>query len=221
VIIFFLELFLIFTVSPTGNETEDAELLKKVISGNVRAFDALVLRYKNKIYNICYRFLNGHEDALEISQEVFVRVYRSAGTFRFESKVFTWMYRIAINLCKNKIASKEYKLKRKELSITELEERKSPRVRSLQEKAVYAKPEAAYEKKERISVILSVLETLTPLHKELIILRDMKNLSYEQISELTGKKKGTVKSGLSRAREILREKTEQRLSPGSLLKKGT
>ena len=85
---------------------EDALLVRAFNSGEKPAFDKLVLKYKDKVFNICYRFLNDYEEANDCAQETFVKIYRSLKNFRFESSFSTWLYRIAVNTCKNKITSR-------------------------------------------------------------------------------------------------------------------
>ena len=93
---------------------EDAALVKAFQAGNKASFDELVLRHKDRLFNLCFRFLGDYQEANDSAQEVFVKIYRSLKGFRLESAFSTWLYRIAVNTCKNKLKSSEYRHKKKD-----------------------------------------------------------------------------------------------------------
>ncbi|HNX82120.1 MAG TPA: sigma-70 family RNA polymerase sigma factor [Candidatus Omnitrophota bacterium] len=198
------------------NETSepDGELIKRFQQSkqNTPAFDALITRYKNRIFHLCYRFLGNYEEANDSAQETFVKVYRALDTFRFESSFSTWIYRIAVNTCKNKLVSAEYRMRRRTSSIDtplETSENDCP-LEIADEKAQTGRGEL--EKKEKSAVIQAAIETLPEEQRSIVILRDIQGLSYEEISQITGFNLGTVKSKLARARCALKEKLQRIIS---------
>jgi len=96
-----------------GLPPEDAALVRAFQAGNKASFDELVLRHKDRLFNLCFRFLGDYQEANDSAQEVFVKIYRSLKRFRLESAFSTWLYRIAVNTCKNKLKSSEYRRKKK------------------------------------------------------------------------------------------------------------
>ncbi|MBI2447121.1 MAG: sigma-70 family RNA polymerase sigma factor [Candidatus Omnitrophica bacterium] len=101
---------------------EDIELIKSFKAEDKTAFDKLVLKYNNKVFNLCYRMLGNYEDANDSAQDTFVKVFSSLNKFRMESAFSTWLYRIAVNTCKNKFASAEYRHREKMVRIDDPEE---------------------------------------------------------------------------------------------------
>ena len=193
----------------TGNSAsspeEDRTLVKAFQTGDKTAFDTLVLKHKDKVFNLCYRFLGDKQEANDCAQETFIKVYRSLRKFRFKSAFFTWLYRIAANTCKNKLKSSEYRRKKKMVPLdnpgrtadqTALQEIKDP----------VTSPMAELEKKERMLLIQKAIDALPAGQRAVVVLRDIEGLSYEEISSITGLNLGTVKSKLSRARLELRDR---------------
>jgi RNA polymerase sigma-70 factor (ECF subfamily) len=189
-----------------GNKiSEDEALARALQSGDSIAFDKLVLRYKDRIFSLCFRFLGDYQEAENCAQDVFLKIYRSIKNFRFESSFYTWLYRIAVNTCKNRLKSAEYKSLKQHVSIGNAEED--------DKNGLYTEPSderknplAQIEKKERVSLIQEAIDSLPAEHKDVIILRDIEGLSYQEIISITGYRLGTLKSKLARARASLRQK---------------
>jgi RNA polymerase sigma-70 factor (ECF subfamily) len=189
-----------------GNKiSEDEALARALQSGDSIAFDKLVLRYKDRIFSLCFRFLGDYQEAENCAQDVFLKIYRSIKNFRFESSFYTWLYRIAVNTCKNRLKSAEYKSLKQHVSIGNAEED--------DKNGLYTEPSderknplAQIEKKERVSLIQEAIDSLPAEHKNVIILRDIEGLSYQEIISITGYRLGTLKSKLARARASLRQK---------------
>ena len=97
----------------TSSHKDDRELVRAFQKGDRTAFDALVLKHKDKLFNLCYWFLGDRQEANDSAQDAFIKVYRSLKKFRFESAFSTWLYRIAANTCKNRLRSSEYTHKKK------------------------------------------------------------------------------------------------------------
>ncbi len=98
-------------------EDPDADLVSAFQSGNTHAFDQLVLRYKDRIFNLCYRSLGDYQEAYDTAQEIFIKVYKNLKSFRGEASFLTWLYTIAGNTCKNKLKSLEYRYRNKKVSL--------------------------------------------------------------------------------------------------------
>jgi len=189
----------------TANKTgDDHELVKSFQSGNRIAFDELVLRHKDRVFNLCYRFMGDHQEAEDCAQDVFLKVYRSLKRFRFESSFYTWLYRITVNTCKNRLKSSGYRGIKKSSLLANPENDKDyqPMERGDEGK----NPIAELEKMERIRLVQNAIDSLPVGQKDVVILRDIEGLSYEEIINITGYRLGTLKSKLSRARHELRER---------------
>ena len=184
---------------------EDALLIKAFQSGDKRAFDQLVIRHKDRIFNLCYRFLGDYEEANDSAQEAFVKAYGSLNSFRLESTFSTWLYRIAVNVCKNKLGSSAYKAKRKMVSLDN-PGTPSNEIPAMEIPNGAPSPLARMEEKEKMTLVQRALDNLTADFKMVVTLRDVEGLSYEDIAEITGLNLGTVKSRIARARTDLRNR---------------
>ena len=184
---------------------KDEELVRAFQGGDKAAFDVLVVKYKDKVFNLCYRFLGDQQEANDSAQVVFIKVYRSLKKFRQESAFSTWIYRITANTCKNKIKSSEYRKKKKTVSLDN-PGRMTYGDAPMEIQDAYASPMAELETKERMMLIQDALVSLPIDKRTVIVLHDIDGLSYEEISKVTGSNLGTVKSRLSRARRELKEK---------------
>jgi len=184
---------------------EDAILIRAFQGGDKAAFDELVLKHQHKLFNLCYRFLGDYQEANDSAQETFIKVYRSLKRFRFESAFSTWLYRIGVNTCKNKLRSAAYTQKKKMVPLDNPVslDHSSPAM-GIQDET--HSPAMELEKKERMRVIQEAINALPPEQKEVVTLRDIEGFSYEEIVEITGFNPGTVKSRLARARLDLRKK---------------
>ena len=186
-------------------QKDDFSLIRSFHSGEKSAFDSLVIRYKDRVFNLCLRFLGDYQEAEDTAQDVFVKAYNSLKRFRFESSFFTWLYRIAINTCKNKVKSLDYRYRKTEARMDiseELLEGYKPETMGNS----FRNPDRDLENKERMKILQNTINTLPSDQRSVVILRDIQGLSYEEITDITGFKLGTLKSRLSRARSNLREK---------------
>lgn len=169
----------------------DKELMQRFLRGEVEGFNRLVQNYKLKLFNLLCRMLGNREEAEDILQETFLRVYRERKSYNFNYSFSTWIYTIALNLCKN-----EYK-KRKRAKFLSLD-------------ILFNRPDHNSENfgnKNRLSSILEkALSSLPTRYKKVFILRDINQLSYEEIALTLNIPLGTVKSRVNRARRILKKK---------------
>lgn len=177
----------------------DGILIEMGKQGNLEAFDMLVRRYESKIYNMAYRFMGNDADAGDLAQETFIRLYKSLPTFRGESAFLTWLYRICANACRDELRKKK---RQQEISWDEIS-------CGLEATAKYNNdplPEEILEQLELKDSIQFCLGSLSEEHRLIIILREIQELSYDEIARVLDCTMGTVKSRLSRARLALKEK---------------
>ena len=186
------------------SDEELARLCQERLPGDPRPFHALVARYRDQVINTAYRFLGDLHDAEDVAQEVFLKVFRSLKKFRFESNFTTWLYRITVNTCKNKLNSLDYRLRFKKMRINNNKPvEDAPQSVEIGDETY--SPESSLKRKEISQLIQDAVNKLPTPQKMVVVLRDMEGRSYEEIVEITGFKLGTVKSKLSRARQELRE----------------
>lgn len=183
-----------------GDSVDDAALIRLFLSGDAGAFDRLVVRHQDRVFNLCFRFLGDVHEADDLAQDVFIKAFTALHAFRFESAFSTWLYRIAVNTCRNRIKSLAYRFKKTAHS---LHSEKGNIHGALSDES--ASPGAALERKERSRRVQQAVDALPGDKKTVLILRDFEGLTYEEIAALTGLKPGTVKSRLARARQQLRE----------------
>jgi RNA polymerase sigma-70 factor (ECF subfamily) len=195
----------------TSIEHESIRLAKAFLEDDKNAFDELILLRKKMVFNLCYRFLGNYEDADDCAQEVFLKVYRSLKKFRFESNFSTWLYRITVNTCKNKLNSLDYRLRFKKMRINNSRPKEEDVPQGVEVGDERYSPESSLKRKEISQLIQEAVNSLPTPHKMVVVLRDMEGRSYEEIVDITGYKLGTVKSKLSRARQELRERLRGRV----------
>jgi RNA polymerase sigma-70 factor (ECF subfamily) len=188
----------------------EKDLLKKSKSGDIEAFERLIEGYQTRVFNIAYRMIRNHDDAADLAQEVFIKVYRYIKNFKEESSFSTWIFRITKNVCLDELR------KRKNKHIISLDEEiklnDGEVVRQIESKD--DTPEMLAEKKEIRELINNAIDDLSAEHRIVIILRDIQGFSYEDISKIIECPEGTVKSRINRARKALKQKLK---SKGELL----
>jgi len=194
-----------FHYSKSQDQKDDYSLIRAFHSGEKSAFDTLVIRHKDRVFNLCLRFLGDYQEAEDTAQDVFLKAYNSLKRFRFESSFFTWLYRIAINTCKNKVKSLGYRYRKMDNQIDIPEESIEGHHAEHMENSG-RDPVSDLENKEMKKILQHAIDSLPSDQKSVVILRDLQGLSYEEITDVTGFKLGTLKSRLSRARSNLREK---------------
>lgn len=186
----------------------DEQLVKRCLQGDSQAFEDLAVKYQNKIYALSYRYMGNEEDAYDMAQEAFIKAYRSLRSFKGDSSFGTWMYRIATNVCLD-----ELRRRKRRIIPLSLDEPLATRDGDEVEKEIADSSPTAdivYEQKELSQYIQQVLDEMKPDHRATIILRDIMDLTYEEIAQVLDCSIGTVKSRLSRARDALRKKLGDR-----------
>lgn len=192
------------------NEERDIDqlLVEQCQDGDMAAFDDLVLRYKDRIYNVVYRFVGHHEDAQDVVQEVFMRAYRGIQDFQGRSQVYTWLYSIASNLARNALRDGGRKGRDQGLSLNRLEE--DAPTAAQQATRVDATPDRIAEQHEFNDVLQECILLLPEHYRMVFVLRTFDQLSYDEIAEALGCPRGTVKSRLNQARVLLRDALRER-----------
>jgi len=181
----------------------DYELVQTAVAGREASFEELVRRYQRPIAAYVYRMVGDYDSALDLTQEVFIKVYNSLNRYRSEFKFSTWIYKIAHNAAIDHL--RRHAVREQTLSGSVDGERREVTIESKR-----LTPEQESERKERRMEIESVVQLLQPAYRELIVLRHSHDLSYDEIAEVTGLPLGTVKNRLFRAREAMRDLLVQR-----------
>ena len=187
----------IFKLENLRNFT-DSELIEIAISGREESFEELVRRYQRPITNYVYRMLGNYDAALDVTQEIFIKVYNSMARYSSEYKFSTWLYKISHN------AAIDY-IRRHSVHEQSLEAENEDGVYQVQYESKRLSPEQERERSEWREEIDTVVKRLPTGYRELILLRHTKDLSYDEIAEITNLPLGTVKNRLFRAREMMRE----------------
>lgn len=193
-------------VMPDGHEEEMIERLKRQ---DEAAFNELVRLYQGRIFRLVFRMIGDRAEAEDLAQEVFVTVFKSIETFRGESKLSTWMYRVATNHCKNRIKYLGRRARGKKKELDEYADATAIESATMNTSAQVPRPDEALSGKELEHFIQVALASLGDEHKTLVVLRDIENMTYEEIQEITGLASGTVKSRLHRARLALADKVRE------------
>ena len=179
-----------------------AELMRRAASGEDAAFESLVRHFEGMVYSFALQSLRRREDAEDATQEVFLKLWRTLGTWRDEASVKTYIMRIARNTVIDMIRRRN---SHPTDSLTVEDDDNEERQLDIADTDTASNPAADYARREQIEAVRRAIDELPPDHREIIILRDINGLSYAEIAEATGLDPGTVKSRLSRAREKLKE----------------
>jgi RNA polymerase sigma-70 factor, ECF subfamily len=164
---------------------DDAALVAACRAGQAGAFDVIVERHRRPVYQLCYRYVGNHEDASDLAQDVFLRAYRGLKSFRGQSSLSTWLYRIAVNLCLNRVTAK------------------APQTESIDDRQfVDAGAESASEtmlKEERGARVRAAIAQLPPKQRSTLILRMYHEMSHQEIADALGSSVGAVKANVFHA----------------------
>ncbi|HHY83882.1 MAG TPA: sigma-70 family RNA polymerase sigma factor, partial [Clostridiales bacterium] len=179
----------------------EKKLLAKAKKGDIEAFEKLVENYQKKAFNIAYRMMGDYDDANDMTQEAFIRVYKSIKNFKEQSSFSTWIYRIITNVCLDELR------KRKNASVVSIDEDvkldDSDVKRQIESDG--PTPEETAERNELKRLVGDAIKDLSDEHRAVIVLRDLRGFSYEEIAGILKCPEGTVKSRISRARQALKD----------------
>jgi RNA polymerase sigma-70 factor, ECF subfamily len=183
----------------------ERSLLRRLRDRDERAFRELIQGHRDRVYNITFRMLGNRAEAEDVAQEVFITVFKTIETFREESKFSTWLYRVTVNHCKNRI---KYLARRHDRDRDELDESSNGHNGAIGSPPPTA-PDRALEGAQMEKLLQEAIGNLDDDHRVVVVLRDVEDLSIEEICEITGLPDGTVKSRLHRARLALRKKLQR------------
>ena len=189
---------------------EDEQLVIGLQAGREEAYERLILKFQQPVYNLAYRLLSDTGDACDVTQEVFLKVFRNIGHFRAQSSLRTWIYRIAVNESHNR-RRWLFRHRHNEVGLEEEFEDSEPRERALQDGS-RSPFERAFDQEKHV-LIEEALARINPCFREAVVLRDLEDLSYEEIAEILQISIGTVKSRILRGREALRGQLSAQLNP--------
>ena len=178
---------------------QERELVLRCQKGDVDAMGTLVIRYQHWVYNIAYGILGHHQDAQDVAQDAFLSVWENIGKFEFRSQFSTWLYRIVKNKCFNHIDQHQ----RRKTDPTEIDD-SQPWV-----PLDTATPEDAALRSEEKDIVHNALAKLKDSYREILVLRELRELRYEEISEILSCTLGRVKSRLHEARKALKKELER------------
>jgi RNA polymerase sigma-70 factor (ECF subfamily) len=186
--------------------TVERSLLRRLRDRDERAFRELLDTHRDRVFNITYRMLGNRAEAEDVAQEVFITVFKTIETFREESKFSTWLYRVTVNHCKNRI---KYLARRHDRDRDELDETAHSVNGVNVDVPRAAQPDRALHGAQMESLLQEAIANLDDDHRVVVVLRDVEDLSIEEICDITGLPDGTVKSRLHRARLALRKKLQR------------
>lgn len=176
-------------------------LLKNTSQGDIEAFEQLVESCAKKVYNIAYRLMGNYDDANDMAQEAFIKMYKNIHKFKGESSFSTWAYRVVTNTCLDELRKRK---RHRFVSADVNDENGLARMAHSQIADIGNSPEDVFEKKQIAQQISSSLDVLKSKQKSIIVLRDIEGLSYKEIANILRIPEGSVKSSLNRARAALR-----------------
>ena len=176
------------------NIEDDEQIIENCISGDTDSFRYLVDKYQPRIINACYKYTKNLDDAEDVAQEVFLKAYSNLDKFKFDSKFYSWIYRIAINTSLNYINSKEKRQEKETISEESCQ---------INDNSASSNPKDYYEFTELVDKVQPLINKLPNDLKILIELYEINDNTYEEISKKLSMPIGTVRSRLHRARNML------------------
>ena len=177
---------------------QEAAIIKQVLEGDVNAFEGLVKEYEKNVYNLARRMTGDPEDAADMAQDAFIKAYNSLGSFRGDSKFSVWLYRIVSNLCLDFLRSRK---RRPTVSLSVENDEGEDMEFDIADES--QSPETLLEQKLTREAVRRGLDSLPPEQRQILLLREIQGLSYEEIAQVLELETGTVKSRIFRARKRL------------------
>lgn len=186
------------TVTDMSDKTLDLELVKQAQKGDIKAFELLVQRYQQKVGGVVSKLIKDFHEIQDVTQDVFIKVYKALPKFRGDSAFYTWIYRIAINTAKNYLVAKGRRIQNSDLEPTEVESHSDGYTRQN-----FDTPDAEYQRQEIEKVVHDSINSLPDNLKNAIIMREVDGLSYDEIADKMQCPIGTVRSRIFRARDAV------------------
>jgi RNA polymerase sigma-70 factor (ECF subfamily) len=201
---------------PSAEADDDRRLVERVQAGDIAAFEALVRRYERWVFTLAFRMLGDRQEAEDIAQEVFLKVYRGLRGFRGAARFSTWLYAIASHHCLTYLASSAARLRRETWDPDPVGDRGGDAPSVLDRLPDGGPgPDVIAESRDLRQTIQDELARLSEGHRLVLVLRDVQGMSYDEIAETLGIELGTVRSRLHRARTDLKAKLRPHLMEGS------
>jgi RNA polymerase sigma-70 factor (ECF subfamily) len=172
-------------------DADDATLVREFLAGHRDAFDLIVERHRRHVYQLCYRFVGNHEDAADLSQDVFVRAFKGLHRFKGDSSIGTWLHRIAVNACLNRVSQKRPPLE----ALTGMDRASEAEVDAL----------TAVTRLETAGAVRRAIGQLPPKQRATVVLRIYQELSHEEIARILGSSVGAAKANFFHALGNLRK----------------
>lgn len=191
------------SIVPSEEKLSDHALIEAAKGGDEAAFAEIIRRYKNPITNFLYRFLNDYEEAVDLAQETFVRVYFAIERYHTDYAFSTYIYRIATNLAISEIRRRK---RRRLVSLTGLFQSGNEEARDFEPPDEKPLAVDSLIEDERAKIIARAIATLPEKYRAPIVLRDVEGKAYEEVASILRLGLGTTKSRISRARKLLKEK---------------
>lgn len=173
-------------------ELDDAGLVAEAATGNREAFDIIVERHRRAVYQVCYRFMNNHEDANDLAQDAFVRAWKGLKNFKGQAALSTWLYRIAVNVCLNRVSMKTAVTE----PIESTEHMADARIEGAQHKML---------REERAVAVRNAIASLPEKQRAALVLRTYHELSHQEIADMLGSSAGAVKANFFHALNNLKK----------------
>jgi RNA polymerase sigma-70 factor, ECF subfamily len=191
---------------PVEQRRDDDELVRRLRAGEEAAYEALLARFQQPVYNLAFRLASNPGDASDVVQEVFLKVFRNVRHFRRQSSLKTWIYRITVNEAHNQ-RRWFFRHRSREVGLDDETDEGCSRTVADTGRSPF---DCAFDREKHV-LIENALARINPLFREVVVLRDIEDLSYEEIAEVLQISLGTVKSRIMRGREALREELTGRL----------
>jgi RNA polymerase sigma-70 factor, ECF subfamily len=195
----------------SSSEELEQRLIARLTTRDERAFTELVRAYERRVLGLVTRMIGNRDEAKEITQEVFFQVFKAIGGFRGESKLSTWIYRIAVNQCKNRVKYLKVRHSDEQDELEAVAERVPLGEARRANVGTIERPDELMAGRQMEQIVQNAILRLEPSFRECLVLRDVEELSYEEIEQITGLNAGTVKSRIHRARGQLKELVERAL----------
>jgi RNA polymerase sigma-70 factor (ECF subfamily) len=191
------------------SDGHEEDLIERLKRRDEAAFNEVVRLYQARVFRLLLRMLGDRAEAEDVAQDVFITIFKSIDGFRGDSKLSTWIYRVATNHCKNRIKHLDRRGRGKKREFDELSEHDALEATASGASGQIARPDQQAEANQVEAIVRAAIAELDEDQRALVILRDVENLSYEEIQEITGLVEGTVKSRLHRARLALAKAVEK------------
>lgn len=194
-----------------SDDRSEAQFIARLVARDESAFNELVLTYQRRVYGLVFRMLGRRDEAEDLAQEVFVQVFKAIDQFRGDSKLSTWIYRIAVNLCKNRTKYLSRRHSNDEDDIDAMAERVPFSAARAATVSDLSRPDELVEGMQLETIVKNAIQKLDPEFREALVLCDVEDMPYEEIAQIAGVPVGTVKSRIHRARAQLKALVEKAL----------